>query len=147
VSELFGYSLFGAGGGVGERCSRRVGAGGGVGNGCPAERSGFLGGYGGGFETFSGGGPAGGIGVALDVAGVDEVPRGVSVILLLLSFFTVVSVLGVVLAFFTVVSVTDDFGSSFTFTVVSVVACFSKPFGGAFGGGCNAQAGGGFVFA
>ena len=52
----------------------------------------------------------------------------------------------VALAFFTVVSVTDDFGS-FTFTLVSVVACFPKPFGGAFGGGSNAQAGGGFVLA
>ena len=123
------------------------GAGGGVGKGCPAERSGFLDGYGGGFGTLSEGGPAGGIGVALDVAGVDEeVARGVSVILLLLSFFTVVSVTDAALCFFTVVSV-DDFGSSFTFTVVSVLAYDSKPFGGAFGGGSVAQAGGGFVFA
>ena len=63
---------------------------------------------------------------ALDVAGVDEVPRGVSEI----SFFTVVSVDDVDLAFFTVVSVTDDDCSSFTFPVVSV--CFSNPFGGVF---------------
>ena len=69
-----------------------------------------------------------------------------SKILLLLSFFTVVSVAGAALCFFTVVSV-DDFGSSFTFTVVSVLAYDSKPFGGAFGGGSVAQAGGGFVLA
>ena len=107
VSELRGWSRFGAGGGVGKRllsgswwlfsvnwcrwwCLDVVDL---------LNVQVFLGGYGGGFGTFSGGGPAGGIGVALEVAGVDEVPRGVSEILLLLSFFTVVSVAGAALMF------------------------------------------------
>ena len=49
-------------------------------------------------------------------------------------------------AFFTVVSVADDDDCS-CFTVVSVVASLSKPFGGAFGGVGNAQEGGAFVVA
>jgi len=66
--------------------------------------------------------------------------------LFLLSFFTVVPVALDDVSFFTVVSVADDDGCSF-FTVVSVVAKFSKPFGGAFGGFGNAHEGGALVFA
>ena len=112
----------------------------------------MRGGYEGGFGTAAaGGGPAGGIGVALDVAvagGFGTVVSGAGgVILLLLSFFTVVSVVVVDdFSFFTVVPVVDADDCS-CFTVLSVASKFSKPFGGALGGFGNAHAGGALVFA
>jgi len=67
--------------------------------------------------------------------------------LLLLSFFTVVSVADDDFSFFTVVPVADDDDDCACFTVMSVVAKFSKPFGGAFGGFGNAHEGDALVFA